>query len=159
MYFIIHLVELEVDCEWGSWGEWTACSADCGGGRKSRSRPVATPASDGGKPCEGNSTQWENCNMQTCGFDCVWGLWGEWSTCSKTCGGGRKSRSRKVAMPATRGGETCKGPGVIWESCNTQTCSNVTKSGSTFFWKNNNLNSSKRLKILNASNIEFTNCL
>ena len=97
---------------------------------------MVTPASDEGKPCEGNGTQWVDCNVQACDLavDCEWGPWVEESPCSKTCGGGRKPLSRKVARPASDGGKNCEGPGVKWESCNTQACPDVTKSGSAFYF-------------------------
>ena len=132
--FIISSIEHEVDCKWGPWGEWSSCSKTCGGGLKSLSREMNTPASGGGKPCVGGNTTYESCNMQNCGIDCVWGSWGEWSTCSKTCGWGVKSLSRKVARPASDGGKNCEGSGVKREACNVQACPDVTKSGSAFYF-------------------------
>ena len=132
--FIIYSIEHEVDCKWGPWDDWTSCSAECGGGRKSRSRPVATPESDGGKPCKGNGTQWEYCNTQACDLavDCKWEPWGEWSTCSKTCGWGVRSISRQVATLAINGGKSCEGQSVKREACNQRACQDVTKSGISF---------------------------
>ena len=135
IFNIIHSIEHEVDCKWGPWGEWKTCTKECGGGKKSRFRPIATPASNGGKPCEGNSTQWKYCNAQACDIDCEWGPWSAWSTCSKTCGWGVKSISREVAKPAISGGKPCEGPGVKREACNQQACPDVTKSGISFYFE------------------------
>ena len=52
---------------------------------------------------------------------CVWGTWGEWSTCSKDCGSGIRQRSRSEFTPGSAG-SYC--PGCLTESepCNTQAC-------------------------------------
>jgi hypothetical protein len=55
--------------------------------------------------------------------DCIVGPWGEWSKCSKKCGGGVKIRKRSVKYPAKFGGQQCpvlENKGV----CNTQVCTN-----------------------------------
>jgi len=47
----------------GSWGEWSACSAECGGGQ--RTRACDNPAPDnGGNNCDGAAE--EECNTQEC---------------------------------------------------------------------------------------------
>ena len=55
-----------VDCVWGEYGEWSTCSATCGGGTKTRTRPEATPASNGGAPCTGSATETGACNPDAC---------------------------------------------------------------------------------------------
>ena len=55
-----------VDCIWGEYGEWSTCSATCGGGTKTRTRPDATPASNGGAPCTGSATETGQCNLDAC---------------------------------------------------------------------------------------------
>ncbi len=58
---------VEIDGGWSAWGGWSACSASCGGGRRSRSRTCTAPASDcGGSPCVGSSSEEETCNSQPC---------------------------------------------------------------------------------------------
>ena len=47
---------------------------------------------------------------------------GEWSTCSKTCGNGEKSRTRQVATPASNGGQNCEGDATEIMACNDVTC-------------------------------------
>ena len=47
--------------------------------------------------------------------------WGEWKIgrCSQTCGeGGRRTISRKVEVEAKFGGQICRGPSTLEESCN-----------------------------------------
>ena len=55
-----------VDCMWGEYGEWSTCSATCGGGTNTRTRPEATPASNGGAPCTGSATETGQCNPDAC---------------------------------------------------------------------------------------------
>ena len=44
--------------------------------------------------------------VETHSCNCVWGQWQQWSPCTKTCGSGLQSRSRKVKVDAINGG-TC----------------------------------------------------
>ena len=55
-----------VDCVWGEYGDWSTCSVTCGGGSRTRIRPEATPASNGGTTCTGSATETENCNANAC---------------------------------------------------------------------------------------------
>uniref|UniRef100_A0A3Q3ALP3 Hemicentin 1 n=1 Tax=Kryptolebias marmoratus TaxID=37003 RepID=A0A3Q3ALP3_KRYMA len=55
------------DGNWGLWQPWGHCSSSCGGGEKTRVRLCNSPsASDGGRPCPGDSTQLSRCNTQAC---------------------------------------------------------------------------------------------
>ena len=53
--------------------------------------------------------------------NCEWGSWSSFSTCTKTCGGGIKYRSRSKSVSEKDGG-TCSGGTTEEESCNTQNC-------------------------------------
>ena len=55
-------------------------------------------------------------------IDCKWSQWGEWPDCSHTCGGGLRSRSRRVLVQAANGGQICEGGEIDLEDCNTQDC-------------------------------------
>ena len=53
-----------------------------------------------------------------------WGPWGSWASCSVTCGGGIKTRTRVCDSPVpSNGGDTCPGLSVESGSCNTDSCS------------------------------------
>ena len=57
--------------------------------------------------------------------DCKWGPYGEWSSCSKTCGGGEKSRTRLVSQLASNGGKACEGEATETTSCNEAACTGM----------------------------------
>jgi len=61
------------------------------------------------------------CTKKKCKGDCQWLNWSTWSTCSKTCDGGSKTRSRKF-KPGDFNGEPCRGPANDTAQCNTQDC-------------------------------------
>ena len=73
-----------------------------------------------------NKNSWVIKNLLTISnfylVDCEWGPYGEWSTCSKTCGGGEKSRSREVEIPASSGGQPCEGEDTETVDCNMGLC-------------------------------------
>lgn len=48
-----------LESDLGAWGEWSACSASCGGGGRTRSR-------DPGTCTQGPFTESEQCNLQSC---------------------------------------------------------------------------------------------
>jgi len=72
--------------------------------------------------------------------DCIVGPWGSWSGCSKTCGGGVKTRTRNVKYPAKFGGRKCP-PLKNTKVCNTKPCSspNFTTQPNSGFYDNNKL--------------------
>ena len=55
-----------VDCVWNEFEEWSACTKDCGGGKRSRSRTIKTEASNGGRKCTGVTSEQESCNTHGC---------------------------------------------------------------------------------------------
>uniref|UniRef100_A0A8C9NKN6 Papilin n=1 Tax=Serinus canaria TaxID=9135 RepID=A0A8C9NKN6_SERCA len=52
----------------------------------------------------------------------VWGSWGEWSQCSRSCGGGVSFRQRRCYSQRTEGPPSCVGPTRSYQSCNVQNC-------------------------------------
>ena len=58
-----------VDCVWGAYGEWSSCSATCGGGERTRSRTEDTAAANGGAVCSGSAIETESCNSALCPGD------------------------------------------------------------------------------------------
>ena len=89
----------------GSWGEWSGCSADCGGGKQTRKYYITTPASNGGTACpESNgTTQEQDCNTQNCGIDCEVSAWSDWGDCEA----GTISRTRTIITAAEGNGQGC----------------------------------------------------
>ncbi|XP_048582934.1 MAM and LDL-receptor class A domain-containing protein 2-like isoform X2 [Nematostella vectensis] len=58
-----------VDGHWGRWASWGSCSKTCGNGIHTRTRLCDDPApKNGGKACEGTSTQSQVCKARTCGL-------------------------------------------------------------------------------------------
>ena len=52
-----------------------------------------------------------------------WSVWGNWSTCSKSCGQGVQERQRFCNSPApANGGQLCLGPAHQTLSCNQGDC-------------------------------------
>lgn len=52
-----------------------------------------------------------------------WGLWTQWSSCSKTCGGGQQERTRACDFPRpAHGGHNCHGDVRGQRSCNSLHC-------------------------------------
>lgn len=69
----------QVDCVWGEWSTFGACSASCGGGMKFRDRSIAVAPRNGGRLCDAKSkTEVIPCNTHACGTGCVDGEWDEW---------------------------------------------------------------------------------
>jgi len=108
------------DCKLGDWCEWSQCSAKCGGGTKTRSRPVLTAPANGGAPCD-ITTETTHCNTQTCDVDCKVSDWSQWSTCDKPCDGGVKTRTRTITQQPQGNGAKCPALKET-QACNTQGC-------------------------------------
>ncbi|XP_054386778.2 papilin isoform X8 [Pongo abelii] len=52
----------------------------------------------------------------------TWGPWGQWSPCSRTCGGGVSFRERPCYSQRRDGGSSCVGPARSHRSCRTESC-------------------------------------
>ena len=55
-----------VDCVWGTFSVWGTCSVSCGDGKRARTRTISIPATGGGTPCDGKSTEEKSCNEGEC---------------------------------------------------------------------------------------------
>ncbi|CBZ54470.1 putative thrombospondin type 1 domain-containing protein [Neospora caninum Liverpool] len=110
------------DCEVSEWGDWSSCSATCGGGVRKRGRQVMKPPSNGGRPCP-PLTDFDACGLASChGTDCEVAEWGAWSACSKNCGGGVHVRTRAVLTEKRGNGRDCPSPLFEREGCNLFRC-------------------------------------
>ena len=56
--------------------------------------------------------------------DGTWSSYGAWSSCTVTCGGGKKTRTR-TCEGRENGGKQCQGESVLESPCNTQACPTV----------------------------------
>eukprot|EP01004_Peranema_trichophorum_P007321 NODE_60_length_4100_cov_55.328640_g50_i0.p1 GENE.NODE_60_length_4100_cov_55.328640_g50_i0~~NODE_60_length_4100_cov_55.328640_g50_i0.p1 ORF type:complete len:1365 (-),score=567.13 NODE_60_length_4100_cov_55.328640_g50_i0:5-3496(-) len=109
-----------VNCELTEWASWSKCDQSCGGGKSQRTRGVEVEPANGGDACP--STQQTNvCNTNPCPIDCTVSSWGVWSSCSVSCGGGSRTRTRVVSVQAQNGGASCPSTSAT-ESCNTNAC-------------------------------------
>jgi len=111
-----------LDCEWGAWTEFDACSASCGGGKKRKKRIVWVAPANGGADCEGLPIDEESCNEHPCPDDCHWSEWTSFTVCSATCGGGTSRRTRSIVKEESDGGTPCDGDTAEELPCNTQNC-------------------------------------
>jgi len=114
-----------VDGGWGHWSPYGACSVDCGGGLRNRTRCCDNPwPMNGGKDClpTGNimHIEYDICNIDSCGIHCQWNPW-QWGPCSKTCGTGTKNATRTKLVEESNGG-TCTGSDTKTDTCATNGC-------------------------------------
>ncbi|XP_042187650.1 potassium voltage-gated channel subfamily H member 2-like [Callorhinchus milii] len=76
-----------VDCAVNSWSEWSECSANCGGGFRTRNRGIVREAEPGGAPCPHILTFQTPCNPHSCTPECpgeqVFGLCA--NACPRAC--------------------------------------------------------------------------
>eukprot|EP00929_Paragymnodinium_shiwhaense_P022475 TRINITY_DN14355_c0_g1_i1.p1 TRINITY_DN14355_c0_g1~~TRINITY_DN14355_c0_g1_i1.p1 ORF type:complete len:1588 (-),score=276.87 TRINITY_DN14355_c0_g1_i1:155-4918(-) len=106
------------DCELSAWTEWSACK-DC---QMSRVREMVQHAANGGKPCNGTTSETQPCQHQS--DDCQLSEWENWEDCSRSCGGGQKHKHRKVIAYPSSHGKVCDDDGALMKivPCNTQPC-------------------------------------
>ena len=61
-----------------------------------------------------------------------WSDYGDWSECSKSCGGGERTRSRTCTNPSPAdGGAECTGESEEKEACGNDPCAGVFTVGRT----------------------------
>ena len=109
-----------VDCVQSDWASWGACSRTCGSGTQVRTRTTTTYAAYGGKPCA-QLSEMQACETQSCPVDCIMDPWSAWTQCTKSCGGGHRTRQRSVFKEASSGGVAC-GITQDTQSCGADAC-------------------------------------
>lgn len=63
--------------------------------------------------------------------NCAWSLWLDWSTCSRSCGGGEQRRERGVKVSPQDGGKQCTGISLAIQVCGNETCPTTTTTTTT----------------------------
>jgi hypothetical protein len=117
-------IKCSIDCVMSRWSGWSACSKECEGGTKGRTRSIITKPKNGGMSCNTNQ-EFKACNTGSCDRNCRLKKWSKWSPCSVACGGGFAERWRRVLRPI-RGKGKCPKPksriryGI--KKCNTFKC-------------------------------------
>jgi hypothetical protein len=95
-----------IDCELSSWNSWASCSVTCGTGDHSRTRTITRHPAAGGKACN-TLRETESCFDDHCPIHCTVSTFTDWSSCSKTCDAGTRTRSRNVLIHPAHGGYIC----------------------------------------------------
>uniref|UniRef100_A0A7M5US14 Hemicentin-1 n=1 Tax=Clytia hemisphaerica TaxID=252671 RepID=A0A7M5US14_9CNID len=108
---------------WGEWSEYGPCSKNCKGGYQTRHRYCNNPKpKNGGKYCVGDGYESKSCGGDGyCPIDGYWAQWSSYTACSKTCGEGRQSRTRKC-NPPQHGGKKCIGLDEEERKCTVRGC-------------------------------------
>ena len=129
--------DVPVDCVQSGWGAWSTCTAICGGGTRSRTlscvnqvngETVANSLCTGTQPALTG-----DCNTQVC--PSAWWT-GEYSACTKSCGGGLAARAvecREVDTQNTVADSRCSGtkPSASQPSaCRRARCQRCTETAS-----------------------------
>ncbi|XP_074652890.1 adhesion G protein-coupled receptor B3-like [Tubulanus polymorphus] len=122
-----------VDGQWNTWSNWLTCSRSCGNGTTFRTRNCIPPRY-GGQNCSGDGQQLKACNTRPCPVDGYWSNWGNWSQCSKSCGGGASFRYRDCSPPLY-GGENCTGLDIAQQECNTRMCPSKDECSVSTIWE------------------------
>ncbi|PAA54099.1 hypothetical protein BOX15_Mlig015709g1 [Macrostomum lignano] len=118
------VTECPVDGLWGSWGAWESCSVTCGSGTAWRRRHCDSPEPQfGGSRCSGAGNESTPCHPEDCPINGGWSPWSEFTACSRSCGGGQRSRTRRCDSPPPHaGGADCVGSGSDVQDCGTDPC-------------------------------------
>ncbi|XP_052606687.1 thrombospondin-2 [Peromyscus californicus insignis] len=109
---------------WSHWSPWSSCSVTCGVGNVTRIRLCNSPVPQmGGKNCKGSGRETKACQGIPCPIDGRWSPWSPWSTCTVTCAGGIRERTRVCNSPEPQyGGKDCVGDVKEHQMCNKRSC-------------------------------------
>jgi len=109
----IRQTPVNVNCQ----GYWVVTDDGTTSGTKTEIFEVTTSAKNNGT-CEAS----EGAIRQTPVDVHCKGDWGDWGDCSKTCGGGTKTRNWITTTKPKNNGTACPDPSTQSQSCNTQSC-------------------------------------
>ncbi|XP_057294746.1 uncharacterized protein LOC130623296 [Hydractinia symbiolongicarpus] len=109
------------------WGPWNPCSSTCQATAVNPSRArirFCINTSFNGNCFGASLQQTESCNVGViCPVPCIWNQWSMWSTCSKTCDMGARSRSRTCNDPFLANGcNACVGSTASTSTCKIADC-------------------------------------
>lgn len=125
---LCNLIPCPVHGGYSTWGNFSVCTKSCENGTKYRNRTCDSPRPlHGGRNCSkfGLSFEVVACNEFPCPIHGGYSQWSNFSECTLTCGGGRKTRVRTCTEPTPQhGGRDCQRFGSTNETrrCNTQFC-------------------------------------
>lgn len=114
-----------VDCLLSEWSHWSQCTTSVD--QSYKVRRIKIPAYNGGKACTGEMNITKPCGNPVDGTKpCQFSEWHEWTTCSMTCGGGWKTRYRRIKQKSGYAAAPCEGNMSQISTCSTAPCdSNV----------------------------------
>mmetsp|Transcript_115679 Transcript_115679/g.222982 ORF Transcript_115679/g.222982 Transcript_115679/m.222982 type:complete len:1635 (+) Transcript_115679:49-4953(+) len=87
-----------IDCHWGQWSEWGACT-ECEG-QKYRTRRVEQMPNHCGRRCDSKAAKETSpCTGSCTAMNyCAWSDWSAFTACSATCGAAAKKRQRTLRV-------------------------------------------------------------
>lgn len=109
---------------WSTWTSWSFCSESCSSGTMLRSRTCDNPSpSHGGNECSGSAIEAHQCNLGPCPVNGGWSSWNTWTSCTRTCANGTKSRYRTCDSPTPEFmGLSCSGKSLEVRNCSLRHC-------------------------------------
>jgi hypothetical protein len=115
----VQIAQIKVDLPYWQLGEWSDCSADCGLGKMTRTVECTGNTCRGRKPATSS-----HCSNGPCQADCIVSRWSKFSKCSAKCGGGQKTRTRKILAQTSGKGLACPAPSGLKKvaACNMHKC-------------------------------------
>jgi hypothetical protein len=102
---------------------WEEGTVNKSTGKRTDTYDLISPSGGGGTACEYTDLYNKEVDVKV---DCEGG-WNNWGNCSKTCGGGTRTRTWNTTIEPRHGGKAC--PATQSQNCNTQSCGTCKASG------------------------------